>query len=125
MTMNRLITKLRDACARFTRAQDGNTVVTFAVAFIPLMGLTGAAVDYSRASALQSKMQAVADSTALMIAQTAAALSATDLQTSSSNYYMAQFSNPAATGLTVTGTYSTTTGSTVLIRATATYRTNF
>jgi len=125
MTMNRLITKLRDACGRFAGAQGGNTVVVFALAFIPLMGLTGAAVDYSRANALQSKMQAAADTTALMVAQTAAAQSAADLQTSSSNYYMALFSNPAATGLAVTGTYSSTSGSTVVVRATATYRTNF
>src|SRR5262249_56098771 len=90
-TMNHLITKLRDTCARFAGARDGNTVVTFAVAFIPLMGLIGAAVDYSRANALQSKMQATADATALMIAQNAASQTAADLQTASNNYYRAMF----------------------------------
>jgi Flp pilus assembly protein TadG len=125
MTTNRLIARLRDACRRFACARDGNTVVTFALAFIPLMGLTGAAVDYSRAQALQTAMQAAADTTALMIAQNAASQSATAVQTSTDSYYRAMFTNPAAQNLSVTGTYSSTSGSTVLISATATYRTSF
>ena len=125
MTTNRLIAKFRDACRRFAGAKDGNTVVVFALAFIPLMGLVGAAVDYSRAQQLQTAMQAAADTTALMIAQNAAASTAATVQTTSNNYYKAMFTNPAAQNLTVTGTYSTTNGSTVLISATATYRTSF
>ena len=125
MTTNRLIAKLRDACRRFAGAKDGNTVVTFALAFVPLMGLTGAAVDYTRAQQLRTAMQAAADTTALMIAQNAASQNAATVQTSTNNYYRAMFTNPAAQNLTVTGTYSNTNGSTVLISATATYRTSF
>ena len=44
---NRLFSKIRDVCGNFASAESGNTVVTFALAFIPLVGLTGAAVDYS------------------------------------------------------------------------------
>jgi Flp pilus assembly protein TadG len=123
--MNPLIAKFRDACRRFAGAKDGNTVVVFALAFIPLMGLTGAAVDYSRAYQLQTSMQAAADTTALMIAQNAASQTATTVQTNANNYYKALFSNPAAANLQVTGTYSNTSGSTVLITATATYKTSF
>src|SRR2546430_11727383 len=57
MTTNRLIAKFRDVCRRFAGAKDGNTVVVFALAFIPLMGLTGAAVDYARAQQLRTAMQ--------------------------------------------------------------------
>jgi Flp pilus assembly protein TadG len=125
MTTNRLIATLRDACRRFAGAKDGNTVITFALAFIPLMGLTGAAVDYSRANQLQTAMQAAADTAALMVAQTAAAQTSTVVQTTTNDYYRALFSNPAAQNLTVTGTYSNTNGSTVFVSATATYRTAF
>ena len=122
---NRLIAKLRDACRRFAGAKDGNTVVVFALSFIPLVGLTGAAVDYSRAQQLQTGMQAAADTTALMVAQSAASQTATVVQTSSNSYYKAIFNNPAAQNLTVTGTYTNTSGSTVVVSATATYRTSF
>src|SRR5262245_25335566 len=122
---NRLIAKLRGACRRFAGATDGNTVVVFALAFIPLMGLTGAAVDYGQASRLQTAMQAAADATALMVAQSAAAQTDTAVQTATNNYYRAIFSNPTAENLAVTGTYSNTNGSTVLVSATATYKTSF
>src|SRR5579871_613720 len=125
MMTNRLIAKLRDACRRFAGAKDGNTVVVFALAFIPLVGLTGAAVDYSRANQLQTAMQAAADTAALMVAQNAASQSANTVQTTTNNYYRALFTNAAAQNLAVTGTYSSTSGSTVVVSATATYRTSF
>jgi Flp pilus assembly protein TadG len=125
MTTNWLIARLRDACRRFAGATDGNTVITFALAFIPLMGLTGAAVDYSRANQLKTAMQAAADTTALMIAQNAGAQTSTAVQTSTDTYYRALFNNPAAQNLAVTGTYTSTNGATVVVSATATYRTAF
>ena len=125
MTTNRLMPRLRDACRRFAAAKDGNTVVVFALAFIPLMGLVGAAVDYAQANRLQTAMQAAADTTALMVAQSAASQNSTQVQTASDTYYRGVFSNPAAEGLTVAGTYSNVGGSTVYVRATATYRTAF
>jgi Flp pilus assembly protein TadG len=125
MTTNRLIATFRDACRRFAGAKDGNTVVTFALAFIPLVGLTGAAVDYSRASQLQTGMQAAADATALMVAQSAASQNAADVQTATDKFYKGIFNNPAAQGLQVAGTYSNVNGSTVLVKATATYKTSF
>ena len=70
-------------------------------------------------------MQVAADTTALMVAQNAASQTAAAVQTSTNNYYKALFSNPAAAGLTVTGTYSSSSGSTVVVKATATYRTAF
>src|SRR5215510_7160570 len=110
MTTNRLIAKLRNACRAFPGAKGGNTAVTFAVAFIPMVGLTGAAVDYSRANQLQTAMQAAADSTALMVAQSAASQTDAAVQSDSDKYYKALFKNPAAQNLQVTGTYSDTNG---------------
>ena len=123
--MNPLIGRLRAALRRFAGATGGNTVVVFALSFIPLVGLTGAAVDYSRANAIQTAMQAAADTTALMVAQNAAAETAASVQTTANNYYKALFTRTDAQNVQVTGTYSNTSGSTVLISATATYRTSF
>src|SRR5262245_43337079 len=120
-----LFASFRAACRRFARAKEGNTVITFGLAFIPLVGLVGAAVDYSRANQLQTAMQAAADTTALMIAQSAASQTDAAVQSDSDKYYKALFKNPAAQNLQVTGTYSDTNGSTVFVRATATYRTSF
>jgi Flp pilus assembly protein TadG len=125
MTMNAMIAKLRTACRRFAGADEGNTLVTFALAFIPLVGLLGAAVDYSRANSLQTAMQAAADTTALMVAQSANSETAQDLQTQVSSYYTALFTRPDATNLVVTASHTSTNGSTVVVNATATYNTSF
>jgi Flp pilus assembly protein TadG len=120
-----LLEKFRDASRRFGHARDGSTVITFALAFIPLVGLTGAAVDYSRALQLQTSMQAAADTTALMVAQSAASQNSSQVQTATDRFYKGLFANPAATNLQVTGTYSNNGGSTVYVKATAAYNTSF
>jgi len=125
MATNRVISTLGAAYRRFVGADDGNTVITFALAFIPLMGLMGAAIDYTRAFQLQTSMLAAADATALAVAQDAASQSTTAVQTSTDTFYRGIFSNPAAQSLLVTGTYSNTNGSTVVVKATATYKTSF
>jgi len=50
---------------KLAREERGSVAVMFAVALVPLLGLTGAAVDYVRATQSRSKMQAAADSAAL------------------------------------------------------------
>ncbi len=125
MRMNRIIAKLRGACRRFAGAEEGNTLVTFALAFIPLVGFTGAAVDYSRAQSVQTAMQAAADTTALMIAQSANSETSDAIQSQASSYYSALFKRAEASNLSVTATYTTTSGPTVVVNATATYKTSF
>ncbi|PZA11087.1 pilus assembly protein [Rhodopseudomonas palustris] len=49
------------AIARFRRDRRGNIAVIFAIALVPLISAVGCAVDYSRANALRSKLQAAAD----------------------------------------------------------------
>ena len=127
MTMTRLIAKFRATCSqtwrRFGAAQGGNTVVVFALAAIPLVGLTGAAVDYSRASAIRTTMQAAADATALAMAQNAAA--DTDLTNHAQNYFNGLFTRKDAPQPVVTTSYTTTNGATVVVQASTTYPTSF
>ena len=65
---------------RFRKDERGNVGVIFAVTVLPLLLLAGAAVDYSRASAIQAKLQAATDGTALTLCKMANSASADDLQ---------------------------------------------
>ena len=50
-----------DLLRRFRRDNSGNIAVIFTLAALPLISAVGCAVDYSRANALRSKLQAAAD----------------------------------------------------------------
>ena len=54
--------------------RSGNVAVIFGIAAIPVFGLVGAAVDYSRANAARTAMQVALDAAALMVAKEAANL---------------------------------------------------
>ena len=92
---------------------------------IPLMGSVGVAVDYSRASAAHTAFQAALDSTALMLAKTAATQSGVDLQSTATNTFNALFSRPDVSNIQITSNYVSTGGSTVTLNGTATINTNF
>ena len=55
--------------ARFLGNRDGNLLPVFGLAAIPLMGLLGVAVDYARASADRTRMQAALDNSVLAAAR--------------------------------------------------------
>ena len=65
---------------RFRKDHRANVAPTFALALIPVFGLTGAAVDYTRANAVRTSMQVALDSTALAMAKTAPTATQTQLQ---------------------------------------------
>jgi Flp pilus assembly protein TadG len=56
---------LRGAFDELRRAEAGNVALTFALAFIPLIGGVGAAVDYSNALKVRTWLQAAADAAAI------------------------------------------------------------
>lgn len=53
---------------RFITDQRGNVAVIFSLALLPLMGLTGAALDYSRTTDLKEELRAASDQIALTVA---------------------------------------------------------
>jgi Flp pilus assembly protein TadG len=65
MLRHGLLGRLRDRLTAFRSAQGGNVALIFAFCIIPLIGLVGAGVDYSRAARIQTLMQAAADAAAL------------------------------------------------------------
>ncbi len=60
---------LDDVAKHFSTADNGATAVTFAIAVLPLLGLVGAALDYSRAAAVRSDLQRRGDMAALAAAK--------------------------------------------------------
>ncbi len=82
----------------------------FAMSLLPLLGMIGTAVDYSRASAVKSAIQSVLDSTALAMASKAATMTPSQLETDATNYFNALFNRPDTTGVTLHASYSNTNG---------------
>jgi Flp pilus assembly protein TadG len=61
---------------RFRRDERGTVGLIFGLSIMPLMGLTGVAVDYARASSVRAELQMAADATALALAKDAVKLDA-------------------------------------------------
>ncbi len=101
-----MIAKFADRCrtelSRFRRDASANVMITFALATIPLIGFTGAAVDYSRANSARASMQAALDSTALILSKEAQSLSSAQLTAKANSYFRANFNRPEVQNIVVT-----------------------
>ena len=105
--------------ARFWKDCRGGAAPFLALAAIPIVGMVGAGVDYSRANAARTAMQSAVDSTALMLSKTAQTMGSAQIQSTAQNYFNSiyvrpevqnvqvatQFANPqqGSFSLTVTG----------------------
>ncbi len=69
--MTTFVKSIRNRLGAFRSEQDGNVATMFALAIIPIIGFTGAAIDYSRASSVRAAMQAALDATALAMSKEA------------------------------------------------------
>ena len=87
---------------RFLKDRKGGVAPILALGIIPLVGAVGAAVDYSRASAVRTAMQASLDSTALMLSKDAKNLSLAQLDQKATAYFTAMFNRPEATDVQIT-----------------------
>jgi hypothetical protein len=100
---------MRSAAKRFVHADQGNIAMIFAITLVPLLAIVGAAVDYTRASAARSAMQAALDTASLMISRDAAAnpsLSADAIQNLAKQYFDALYHNSDANSIAVKAVYS-------------------
>jgi Flp pilus assembly protein TadG len=93
----------------FGANQRGNVVLTFTLTLIPIMGLVGAAVDYSRANSAKAALQSAVDSTALMLSKDAQGLTTAQIQTKADAYFGALFTRPEVTNVVLTTTFSNPT----------------
>jgi Flp pilus assembly protein TadG len=112
--------------SRFFADQRGGVAPLFALGLVPMIGVAGAAIDYSRANAARTAMQATLDSTALMISKEAQQQLVTSDQASSraTTLFNAAFNRPEVQSLQVTATINTSTGVTTAT-ATASVATTF
>ena len=95
---------------RFLKDRRGSVAPMFALAVLPIVGLTGAAIDYSRANAIKISLQAALDSTSLAMAKLAPTLTTAQLQTQANAYFLALFNRPEAKNVSITATYTTSGG---------------
>jgi len=111
--------------SRFLKDSRGGVAPMFALAIVPVLGLTGAAVDYSRANSVKVALQSSLDATALAMSKLAPTLTPAQLQTQTTAYFMAMFNRPDAKNVTVTPTYSAAGGTQLTIAATGSVDTTF
>ena len=93
-SLKALYNRLRGSARDLRTANSGNITVIFALSIVPIVGLVGAAVDYSNANSVKAAMQAASDATALMMAKLAPTLDSSTLQTKANDYFKAIFLRP-------------------------------
>src|SRR6185503_19211412 len=102
--MSRAIDRLRRDAHAFGADRSGNVAIIFGIAAIPVFGLVGAAVDYTRANAARTAMQVALDAAALTVAKEAANLTTDQVQNKAKKYFKAQFNYPDVKKLDLTFT---------------------
>lgn len=122
--------RVRETACRFAGANQGNIAVIFAIAAVPLISFVGAAIDYTRANAARSSMQAALDSTVLMLAKdlTDGTISASQITAKATSYFTALYNNKDAQNVAVEATYTVASGSTpasILLAGNGTVTTDF
>lgn len=125
MSTNALFPRASSLFSAFRRAEGGNVAVMFALTLVPVVGLVGAAIDYSRANAIRTNMQAAADSAALAVSKTASSQTSDQIQSDADANFRALITQPDANITGVTATYTKSTVSNVVVEATGTMKTRF
>jgi Flp pilus assembly protein TadG len=97
---------VRNRVRELIRSERGNVMLTFALALIPMIGLVGAAVDYSRGNSAKAAMQSAVDATALILSKEALSLTTAQLNTKAEAIFKAQFHRPDVTNLIVTPVFT-------------------
>jgi Flp pilus assembly protein TadG len=90
----RLRVEMRRQAGAFGTNRAGNVTLIFGIAVIPLAAAVAVAVDYSRASAARTAMQAALDATTLMISREALDLQNGQVQVKARAYFTALFNRP-------------------------------
>lgn len=88
--------------SRFIEDRAGGAAPIFALGIIPVIGLMGAAVDYSRGNAARTAMLASLDATALMLSRDAANMTPGEVSNKATSFFNAQFKRPEVANVQVT-----------------------
>ena len=110
---------------RLLKDRRAGVAPMFALAIVPVIGLTGAAIDYSRANSAKISIQAALDATSLAMAKLAPTLTAAQLQTKANAYFQALLNSPQAKNVSITTAYSTSGGPQLTITGSGSMDTTF
>ena len=110
---------------RFLQDTRGTVLPVFVLLVPVLLAVIGMAVDYSRASSANAKLQAALDATALAMSTKAPSLSASELSAQASTYFSALFTHAGVSDSMIDIAYSTTNGPQVVLSGTAHVKTLF
>jgi Flp pilus assembly protein TadG len=103
MARKSIASRLLDHLRNFAAGRDGNIAMMFALMSVPVVGMMGAAIDYSRANAVKADLQSALDATALMVSKGAGSSSTNaQLQSAAESYFGAVYRNPGGFSYTVT-----------------------
>jgi Flp pilus assembly protein TadG len=94
--------KIRD----FGLAQAGNVAIIFGISALPIVGLIGVAVDYSRGNSAKISMQTALDATGLTLSKEAQSLTQAQMNEKALSYFLANFNRPQASNVTVSAAYA-------------------
>lgn len=111
---------------KFTRDGRGSVIPMFAICLGAILAAVGCAVDYSRASASRTAMQAALDAAALMLAKEASGLTQAQLAQKAQTYFELNFHSSEAKNIAVTPTFSNVGGVTkISLQSTGSVDTTF
>src|ERR1043165_5378508 len=117
--LTRMWLALRQSCLHLARDREGSVAAMFALALVPVIGLVGAAVDYSAANSARTNLQAALDAALLAGAKDGSA----NWTTAALNVFNANLNAKLARNVTPTLQLTSTRAYTG--RVTAMVRTNF
>jgi Flp pilus assembly protein TadG len=125
-----LLNSVKQAAANLVRADRGNVAAMFAIALVPMIGIIGTAIDYSRAVAARSAMQAALDTVALMVSKDAQAnpsMTSAQATAAAQKYFDALYKESGTSNVVITATYTPNTGqgSSVTVNGSAAVATDF
>ncbi|QWG25585.1 pilus assembly protein [Bradyrhizobium sediminis] len=129
MPATSIANQVRGAVRRFAAANQGNIAVIFAIALVPIISFIGAAIDYTRANAARSSMQAALDSTALMLSKdlSEGLIDQSQINAKAQAYFAALYTNTDANSVSINAVYtpSTSMGSTIQVNGSGAVTTQF
>jgi Flp pilus assembly protein TadG len=115
MAMKHIGAKVHRTWRALRRDRKGQVALLFALALIPVIGLVGAAVDYSRASSAKVSLQAALDSTALMLSKEVGPnTSQEQIDQKANDFFKALFIRPEAKNVVITAKYDAPSGTLVM-----------
>ena len=120
MTPAFVFESLRRRVRTFRHAKAGNVILTFALATVPLVGLVGAAVDYSRGNSAKAAMQQAIDATGLILSKDASTMLQTTLNDKAQAVFTTLINRPEIANIVVTPVLTNPTEGTFLLDVSAT-----